>query len=115
MSVREILSLAPGSLIKLSSSVGSPVDLYVGGARFGSGEIVKAGDSLGRADCLRETEAGLTEIVWKLSTALGRGRRLGSPVRRPLDSEAQGMGPDGAAAHRAKTAGRGSRLSTGCR
>jgi flagellar motor switch protein FliN len=47
MSVREILSLAPGSLIRLSNSVGSPVDLYVGGARFSSGEIVKAGDSMG--------------------------------------------------------------------
>lgn len=45
MSVREILSLAPGSLIRLSRSVGSPVDLYVGGARFSSGEIVKAGGS----------------------------------------------------------------------
>jgi flagellar motor switch protein FliN/FliY len=47
MSVREILSLAPGSLIRLTRSVGSPVDLYVGGARFSSGEIVKAGDSMG--------------------------------------------------------------------
>ena len=46
MSVREILSLAPGSLIRLSRSVGSPVDLYVGGARFSSGEIVRAGDSM---------------------------------------------------------------------
>jgi flagellar motor switch protein FliN/FliY len=46
MSVREILSLAPGSLIRLSRSVGSPVDLYVGGTRFSSGEIVKAGDSM---------------------------------------------------------------------
>jgi flagellar motor switch protein FliN/FliY len=47
MSVREILSLAPGGLIRLSRSVGSPVDLYVGGARFSSGEIVKTGDSVG--------------------------------------------------------------------
>ena len=46
MSVREVLSLAPGSLIRLSRAVGSPVDLYVGGARFSSGEIVKSGDSL---------------------------------------------------------------------
>ncbi len=46
MSVREVLSLAPGSLIKLSRSVGSPVDLYVGGARFSSGEIVRTGNSL---------------------------------------------------------------------
>lgn len=47
MSVREILSLAPGSLIRLSRLVGSPVDLYVGGVRFSSGDIVRAGDSVG--------------------------------------------------------------------
>lgn len=46
MSVREVLSLAPGSLIRLSRAVGSPVDLYVGGARFSSGEIVKSANSL---------------------------------------------------------------------
>jgi flagellar motor switch protein FliN len=46
MSVREILALAPGSLIRLPRAVGSPVDLYVGGARFASGEIVKTGGSL---------------------------------------------------------------------
>lgn len=43
--VREILSLAPGSVIKLSSPVGSCLEIYVGGARFGSGEMVRAGDS----------------------------------------------------------------------
>jgi flagellar motor switch protein FliN/FliY len=46
LSVREILALAPGSLIKLSSPVGSPVDLYAGGARLGSGEVIKTGKSL---------------------------------------------------------------------
>ncbi len=46
MSVRQVLSLGPGSLIRLSRAVGSPVDLYVGGVRFSSGEIVKTGDSL---------------------------------------------------------------------
>ena len=45
--VREFLSLAPGSVIKLSRSVGSPVDLYVGGTLFSSGQIVKTGDSMG--------------------------------------------------------------------
>ena len=47
LSMREILSLAPGSLIRLSRAVGAPIDLYVGGVRFSSGEIVRAGDSLG--------------------------------------------------------------------
>ena len=46
LSVREILALRPGSLIKLSSPVGSPVDLYAGGTRFSSGEIIKTGNSL---------------------------------------------------------------------
>jgi flagellar motor switch protein FliN/FliY len=46
LSVREILALAPGSLIKLSSPVGSPVDLYAGGTRLGSGEVIKTGNSL---------------------------------------------------------------------
>jgi flagellar motor switch protein FliN/FliY len=45
MSVREILSLAPGSVIKLPRPVGSAVDLYVGGALFGSGEVIRSGGS----------------------------------------------------------------------
>jgi len=47
MPLREILSLAPGSLIKLSSPVGSTVDLYVGGAPFGFGEMTRLGNSIG--------------------------------------------------------------------
>ena len=40
MPVRDILALAPGSIIKLSNAVGSQIDLRVGGAPFGAGEIV---------------------------------------------------------------------------
>jgi len=43
MPVREILSLAPGSVIKLSSPDGSRVAVYVGGSKFGSGEMMKIG------------------------------------------------------------------------
>lgn len=43
MSVREILSLAPGSVIKLPRPVGSTVDLYVGDSRFGWGEVTRSG------------------------------------------------------------------------
>lgn len=43
ISVREILSLAPGSVIKLQNPVGSTVDLYVGGAPFGFGEVIRSG------------------------------------------------------------------------
>jgi flagellar motor switch protein FliN/FliY len=46
LSVREILSLAPGSVIKLTRPVASKVDLMVGGAPFGSGELVRVRDSL---------------------------------------------------------------------
>lgn len=46
MPVREILSLAPGSVIKLSSPVGSLVDVLVGGAPFGFGEMTRLGGSV---------------------------------------------------------------------
>jgi flagellar motor switch protein FliN/FliY len=46
MSVREILSLAPGKVIKLSRPLASKVDLFVGGAPFGSGELVRVRDSI---------------------------------------------------------------------
>ncbi len=46
LSVREILALEPGTLIKLSSPAGSPVDLYAGGTRFSSGELIRTGNSL---------------------------------------------------------------------
>jgi flagellar motor switch/type III secretory pathway protein FliN len=47
MPVSEVLSLGPGSLIKLSSAVGSKVDLFVGGAPFGSGDMTVIGHSIG--------------------------------------------------------------------
>jgi len=46
MSVREIISLAPGSVIKLDGALGSEVSLAVGGAPFGSGEMIRAGGGL---------------------------------------------------------------------
>jgi len=46
MSVREILSLAPGSVIKLTGAVGSKVSLSVGGAPFGAGEMIRVGAAL---------------------------------------------------------------------
>ena len=47
MQVHEILSLVPGSLIRLSSPVGSKVDVFVGGAPFGFGEVTRLGNSIG--------------------------------------------------------------------
>jgi flagellar motor switch/type III secretory pathway protein FliN len=41
MSVRDILKLAPGSIIKLSRPEGSRIEILVGGASFGTGELVQ--------------------------------------------------------------------------
>lgn len=43
MSVREILSLSPGSLLVLPNAVGSKVTLFVGGAPFCSGDVMRLG------------------------------------------------------------------------
>jgi flagellar motor switch protein FliN len=47
MTAREILELEEGSVIKTARSAGENIDLYIGGARFGSGEIVVIENSLG--------------------------------------------------------------------
>jgi flagellar motor switch protein FliN len=40
IAVRDLLSLAPGSVIKLTRSAGDNVDVRVNGARIGFGEII---------------------------------------------------------------------------
>ena len=47
MSVREILSLDQGSVIKMVRSAGENIDIYAGGALLGSGEIVIIEESVG--------------------------------------------------------------------
>ncbi len=47
MSVRRILQLAEGSVIKLGRSAGENIDIVIGGAVVASGEIVVLEDSLG--------------------------------------------------------------------
>jgi flagellar motor switch protein FliN/FliY len=47
LSVRTILSLAPGSLLKLSRSAGENIDIRIGGSLVGFGEIVILEDSTG--------------------------------------------------------------------
>ena len=54
MAVGEILSLRPGSLLKLHNRVGSAVTLHVGGASFGSGDMIR----LGGAVAVRITSVG---------------------------------------------------------
>ena len=46
LTVGEILALAPGSLIKLSTPLGEKIDINVAGVRFGSGELVRMGGVL---------------------------------------------------------------------
>jgi flagellar motor switch protein FliN len=46
MSVRDILSLAPGSLLTLDQPVGSKLTLFVGGASFCSGEMMRPGSAV---------------------------------------------------------------------
>jgi flagellar motor switch/type III secretory pathway protein FliN len=41
--VREILSLSPGGVLTLPQPVGSKVNLYVGGAPFCSGDMMRLG------------------------------------------------------------------------
>jgi flagellar motor switch protein FliN/FliY len=47
MTVREILSLEPGSIIKMVRSAGENIDIYVGGSMLGSGEIVIIEEAVG--------------------------------------------------------------------
>jgi flagellar motor switch protein FliN/FliY len=47
MSVEEILALAPGSVIKMARSAGENIDIRVGGALMGFGEIVILEDTMG--------------------------------------------------------------------
>ena len=47
MTVREILSLDKGSVIKMVRSAGENIDIYVGGAMLGSGEIVIIEEAVG--------------------------------------------------------------------
>ena len=46
LTVGEILALAPGSLIKLSRTLGEKIDINVAGVRYGSGELVRMGGAL---------------------------------------------------------------------
>jgi flagellar motor switch protein FliN/FliY len=47
MTVREILSLTQGSVIKMMRSAGDNIDIYVSGAMLGSGEIVIIEETVG--------------------------------------------------------------------
>lgn len=46
LSLRQVSELGPGSILKLSTPVGSAIELRVGGVPFGTGELVRVGRSL---------------------------------------------------------------------
>ena len=45
--VREMLQLAPGSVLKLDRRAGEPLDVFLQGVKFATGQLVVVGDSLG--------------------------------------------------------------------
>ena len=45
--LREILELSPGSVLRMTRSAGENIDIRVGGALVGFGEIVILEDSMG--------------------------------------------------------------------
>ena len=57
MSVKEVLDLKPGSVVRMNRSAGENIDILVGGALIGYGEIVVIEDTMG----VRITDFGLEE------------------------------------------------------
>jgi len=47
MSVRDLLQMAPGSVLQLNKQVGQPVDLLLRGIPFATGSLVVVGEQLG--------------------------------------------------------------------
>lgn len=47
MKARDILALTKGSVIRMTRSAGENMDIVIGGARLGSGEIVIMEDTVG--------------------------------------------------------------------
>ncbi|HVP48328.1 MAG TPA: FliM/FliN family flagellar motor switch protein [Bryobacteraceae bacterium] len=43
----DVLELRSGSVLPLAKPAGEPLDIYVGGARLGSGEVVVFNDNFG--------------------------------------------------------------------
>ena len=47
ISIRELLQLSPGSVVKLQNSVGDPMDIFVNGRLVAKGEVVVLGEQFG--------------------------------------------------------------------
>ena len=46
MQVRDLLHLGPGSVVKLDRGIGEPIDLYMRGIHFATGQLVVVGENL---------------------------------------------------------------------
>ena len=47
LEVRDLLQICPGSIITVEKQVGEPLDIYLKGIRFATGQLVVAGETLG--------------------------------------------------------------------
>jgi len=47
LEVRDLLQVCPGSIITVEKQVGEPLDIYLKGIRFATGQLVIAGETLG--------------------------------------------------------------------
>ena len=47
ISIKDLLSLSAGTVLKLDKQVGEPADLYLRGIKFATGHLVVVGDQLG--------------------------------------------------------------------
>lgn len=47
MEVRDLLQIGPGAIIALDKKVGEPLDMYLKGVRFATGQLIVSNDTLG--------------------------------------------------------------------
>ena len=47
MSLKDVLSLSPGSIIEIAQEVDKPLPLTVGQKKLGAGEVITIGDNIG--------------------------------------------------------------------
>ncbi len=47
MEVRDVLQVGPGSVLRLDKQAGQPVDLFLRGVKFATGDLVVIGEQLG--------------------------------------------------------------------
>lgn len=47
LEVRDLLQIGPGSVVTLEKQVGEPLDLFLKGVRFATGQLVVTGNTLG--------------------------------------------------------------------